>query len=139
MDIDITTDLSRVTTEGILAVYNAVGFEWWSSGPSINQVFGPGVVGFFAIDSQEGKPIGVLRAFSDDVTVAWVCEICVLPSRQRKGIGSRLMKAANERFANLALYAEPFTHNVDFITKQGLKARPLLVACSRGPLRRDAA
>jgi GNAT superfamily N-acetyltransferase len=97
------------------------------------------VVGFFAIDRQEDKPVGVLRAFSDEVTVAWNSEICVMPSHQRQGIGARLMKAANERFADLALYGEPFTQNVEFVTKQGLKARPLLVACSRGPLRRDAA
>ncbi len=139
MDFEISTDLSRVTVEDIQAVYNSVGFEWWSSDPSLNQVFGPGVIGFFAIDRKEGRPVGVLRAFSDEVTVAWICEICVMPSHQHKGIGTRLMNAANQRFANLALYVEPFTHNVDFITKQGLKARPLLVACSRGPRKREAA
>jgi GNAT superfamily N-acetyltransferase len=97
------------------------------------------VVGLFAIDRKESKPVGVLRAFSDDVTFAWISEICVFPSHQRQGVGTRLIQAANERFAHLALYAEPFTHNAAFITKQALKERPILVACSRAPLRRDAA
>jgi GNAT superfamily N-acetyltransferase len=139
MDIDITTDLSRVTSQDVQTVYNSVGFEWWMSNPQFNQVFGPGVIGFFAIDRKEGRSVGVLRAFSDEVTVAWICEICIMPSHQRKGIGTQLMNAANQRFANPALYVEPFTHNMEFITKQGLKARPMLVACSRAPLKRDAA
>jgi GNAT superfamily N-acetyltransferase len=138
MDIEITTDLSRVSTGDIRAVYNAAGFEWWHSDPPLDRVFGPGVVGIVAIDRKAGKPVGVLRAFSDDVTVAWISEICVLPSHQRQGVGTRLMQAANERFADLALYAAPFTHNAAFITKQGLKERPILVACSRAPLTRVA-
>ena len=139
MDIDITTDLSHVTAEDIQIVYNAVGFDWWQSDPPLERVFGPGVFGFFAIDRKAGKPVGVLRAFSDEVTVAWISEICVLPSHQRQGVGTRLMRAANERFADLALCAEPFTHNAPFITKQGLKVRPVLVACSRAPQKCSAA
>lgn len=76
--------LSRLESDQ--TVYNAVGFDWWHSGPSLDRVFGPGVVGFFAVDRNEGKPVGVL------------------------------LRAANERFADLALYVEPFTHNAAFIT-----------------------
>lgn len=135
MDVVVTADLSRITDEQMCAIYDAVGFSLTGTARSVDRLFGPGVFGFLALDRETGEPVGLLRALSDDVLVAWIAEICVLPSHQRMGIGRRLMQAANERFSGLALYAEPFTHNVDFITKQGLQERPILVACARAPLR----
>ena len=135
MTIEITADLSRVTPEQVEAVYESVGFGWSYKPLPLERLFGPGVFGFFALDRQDGRLVGLLRALSDDLSVTWIAEVCVLPSHQRQGIGARLMQALNERFPAHAIYAEPFTHNVDFITKQGLKARPILVACSRGPLK----
>ena len=132
MEVEITTDLSRVTEAQVSAVYDSVGFGWGE--PSgLERLFGPGCYGFFAIDRSQQRPVGLLRALSDDFTVAWISEVCVMPSHQRQGIGRQLMQAANERFRRLALYAEPFTHNAEFVNKQGLKARPILVACSRAP------
>ena len=134
MDVLITTELSRVTDQQVAAIYELVGFGLTGPARSLDRLFGSGVFGFFAIDRESEQPVGVLRALSDDVLVAWIAEICVLPIHQRKGIGRRLMQAANERFSGLAFYAESFTHNVDFMTKQGLRQRPILVACARAPL-----
>lgn len=134
MDVEITTDVSRVTIEQVGAVYDSVGFTLNGAARSRERLFGAGAFGFFAIDRSDGRLVGVLRALSDDVLVAWIAEVCVLPSHQRRGIGGRLIQAANERFAGLAVYAEAFTHNVEFITRQGLRARPILVACARAPL-----
>ena len=135
MNIEITTDLSRVTPEHVEAIYESVGLRLVARNPCRWTGFSaPACSAFSQSTAQEARPVGLLRAFSDDLFVTWISELCVMPSHQRRGIGARLMQAVNHRFAGHAVYAEPFTHNVDFITKQGLKARPILVACSRGPL-----
>lgn len=143
MGIEITTDLSRITQAQIVSIYGAVGFgsadDYAGRTGFLNGLFGPGISGFFAFDTATGELVGFLRAFSDNVMVAWIAEVCVLPSHQRQGIGRRLMEAASHRFEDLALYAEPFTQNVEFFNKCGLRTRPVLVACARGPVKRAKA
>lgn len=140
MDIEVTADTSRVTAEQIAAINGALGFgtaDFYMATPDfLSRLFGPGVFGFFAIDPASGQPAGFLRALSDGYIVAWIAELCVLPEYQRKGIGTALLEAASARFADLALYADPFDHNFEFFTKRGLPRRPILIACARGPVKR---
>lgn len=141
MHIEIITDPSCITEEQVAYIYAAVGFGseadyiGWSD--LVERLFGPGVFGFFAF--VDGEPVGFARVFSDGCMVAWVAEICVIPSHQRMGIGRLLMQTVDDCFGDLALYADAFTHNAAFFNACGLRSRPILSACTRGPLKHQVA
>lgn len=143
MDLEISTDASRVTTAQIAAIYDTLGWgtaEFYLNRPSfMERSFGPGTFGFFAFDRESGRLAGFLRALSDDYSVAWISELCVLPEYQRTGIGTALLETASERFSDIPLYADAFSHNFEFFTKRGLRQRPVLVPCTRGPVKRASA
>jgi len=141
MNLVISTDSARVTQQQIAVIYASVGFgtedDYIHRPHFMAQHFGAGVFAAFAFIDDE--PVGLLRAFSDGWMVAWIAELCVMPSHQRKGIGSALMRVADDRFADMALYAEAFTDNAEFFNKRGLRSRSILVPCTRGPLKRPLA
>lgn len=143
MEFEISTDASRVTTAQIAEIYGTLGWGtaefYLARHDFMERSFGPGTFGFFAHDRENGRLAGFLRALSDDYSVAWISELCVLPEYQRKGIGTALLALASARFADLALYADPFNHNFEFFTRRGLRQRPILVACARGPVKQAAA
>lgn len=143
MDFEISTDASRVTTAQIAEIYGTLGWgtaEFYLNRPDfMERSFGPGAFGFFALDKCNRRLFGFLRALSDDYSVAWISELCVLPEYQRRGIGTALLETASARFADIALYADAFNHNFEFFTKRGLRQRPVLVPCTRGPVKRAAA
>ena len=45
--------------------------------------------------------VGLIRSVGDGYTILFVQDLLVLPSHQRKGIGTRLMKALLERYAHV--------------------------------------
>lgn len=141
MHIEISLDPSCITEQQLAFIYASVGFgaesDYVGRPALIARLFGPGVFGCFAL--HEGEPVGLLRAFSDGCMVAWIAEICVIPSHQRMGIGRLLMQAADAQFGGLALYADAFTHNEGFFNACGLRSRAILTACARAPLRQQAA
>jgi GNAT superfamily N-acetyltransferase len=141
MSIELSTDPSLMSLADIAAIYASVGFgseaDYIGRPHFMERLFGPGVFGVFAFDG--GKPVGFLRALSDGCMVAWIAEVCVIPSHQRRGIGRRLMQAADAHFPDVALYAKAFTQNAVFFNACGLRTRPVLTACARGPLTRAVA
>ncbi len=137
MHIAITTDPFAVTPHEVAAVDASVGFgteaDYIHRPDFMAQHFGPGIFAAFAFVDDEA--VGLLRAFSDGWMVAWIAELCVMPNYQRRGIGTALMEVADERFADMALYAEAFADNAAFFNKRGLRSRSILVPCTRGPLK----
>lgn len=103
MHIDILKDPSLLAVEDVAAIFASVGFgtaaDYVERPRLMESLFGPGVTGFFAFEA--GKPVGFLRAFSDGCLVAWIAELCVIPSHQRRGIGRLLIQAADDHFGDL--------------------------------------
>jgi len=141
VDFEISQDAEDVTAEQIAALYESVGYGSASDyleRPRFKQrLTGPGVHCFFALDTNTRDLIGILRAFSDELIVAWIAEVCVQPSHQRKGVGSALVLSCSREFSSLALYADSFAHTIDFFRDCGLRSKTILVACSRAPFRRE--
>ena len=51
------------------------------------------------------RPIGLARALSDDVAIAYLQDLLVAPDAQRTGVGRALMDAFLERFAHVRMRA----------------------------------
>lgn len=45
--------------------------------------------------------VGIVRAVGDGLTIVFVQDIIVLPEYQRKGIGTKLLKAVMDRYRNV--------------------------------------
>lgn len=135
--IAYSTDSSTVSLKEVASLYEAVGFgeaDQYVRDPGfMKHLFGPGVFGGFARDV-DGKLIGMIRAFSDDRVCTWVCEVCVVPSFQRKGVGTELGKLVLRRYAHTAIYVEAFRGQEPFFEHLGMPQRPQMVACSRAPI-----
>lgn len=135
---DVTTDWQSIDPLALYDLFDSVNFSFGDSSEFppdyMKKIFPSGVYGFFV--SKKETLVGGARVFSDDIYCTWIAEICVQPDWQGHGIGRKLMEAINDRFDHTALYAEAFKEQVDFFTKQGIKPKEKLVACSRAPLAR---
>ncbi len=49
--------------------------------------------------------LGLIRVISDDVAIAWLQDVLVVPEEQRTGIGRALAARALERFAHVRSFA----------------------------------
>ena len=81
-----------------------------------------------------GHLIGLLRAISDDATIAYVQDLLVRPTHQRRGIGRALMQAFHRRYGHvrqrvLLTDDEPgqgaFYESVGFTRSDAIEGGPL--------------
>jgi GNAT superfamily N-acetyltransferase len=131
--IAITHDHTRYTAAEFDDVFDSVGFGMSDEDPLYPQFFGPGTVSYFA-ETGEGRLVGVVRAFSDDLTASYVAEICVHPDWQRRGVGRALVKRVVARFSHTAIWTEAFPDAVRMFESCGIAPDPEFVGCSRAPL-----
>lgn len=97
------------------------------------RLFGDGIYGAFAEDD-DGRLIGFIRAFSDNLTKCYLAEICVHPDWQRIGVGSALTEGMVRRFFRTTIYTEAFPNAVPLFDACGVIPAPDLIGCSRAPL-----
>lgn len=50
----------------------------------------------FGVYDQDGDQVGFARVISDFTLFAWLCDLFILPSHQKLGLGKMLMKAITE-------------------------------------------
>lgn len=50
---------------------------------------------------ENSKLVGIIRAVGDGLSIVFVQDIIVLPQYQRKGIGTKLLKAVIDRFGSV--------------------------------------
>ena len=94
--IKITNERS-VSINDVLHLYQAVGWTNYTNQPQmLEQALSHSLATYLARDGEE--IVGLVRLVGDGFSSVFVQDLIVLPSYQRQGIGSNLMKEALEDF-----------------------------------------
>ena len=94
--IKITKE-SSVSIDDVLHLYQAVGWTNYTNQPQmLEQSLAHSLAIYVARDGE--KIVGLVRLVGDGFSSVFIQDMIVLPSYQRQGIGSNLMKEALEDF-----------------------------------------
>lgn len=86
--------------EEILRLYSEVGWTAYTENvQALKQGFMNSLLVLAAYEGDE--LLGIARAVGDGFTIVFVQDILVLPNRQRQGIGTALLRAVLDRFADV--------------------------------------
>ncbi len=131
---DFHDDPNRVDMPSLRRLYQGAGFEFPDNAvDSILDRFLPqGGFGFFAHAGDD--LVGASRVFSDDLTIAWISELCVDQCYRRRRVGSTLLSMMNGRFGHVPLLTAGYRGLDGFFLKKGLSPLTKLFACGRAPL-----
>lgn len=109
--------------EEILPLYASVGWTAYTDAPdALRRGFAESLL---TLAAYEGKTLaGLVRAVGDGATVVLVQDLLVFPQYQRRGIGTALMRAVMERFADvrqLQLMTDDTEKTLAFYRSLGLR------------------
>ena len=112
-----------VKLEDVLHLYQAVGWTNYTNKPQmLEQSLSHSLVIYLALDGD--AVVGLIRLVGDGFSSVFVQDLIVLPSYQRQGIGSSLMKQALEDFKEayqVQLATEQTEKNVGFYRSMGFE------------------
>ena len=112
-----------VKLEAILHLYQAVGWTNYTNQPQmLEQALSHSLAIHLALDGD--AVVGLVRLIGDGFSSVFVQDLIVLPSYQRQGIGSTLMKQALEDFKDayqVQLATEQTEKNVGFYRSLGFE------------------
>ena len=112
-----------VKLEDVLHLYQAVGWTNYTHQPEmLEQALSHSLVVYLAFDGE--KIVGLIRLVGDGFSSVFVQDLIVLPSYQRQGIGSSLMKEALEDFKEayqVQLATEQTEKNMGFYRSMGFE------------------
>lgn len=93
-------ELTRTGLNEALPLYAAVGWTNYTDRPEmLRQAFEHSLL---VLGAYEGnRLVGLLRAVGDGFSVVLIQDLLVLPDCQRRGIGTKLMRALMERYPNV--------------------------------------
>ena len=98
-----------VKLEDVLHLYQAVGWINYTNQPQmLEQALPHSLAVYLAFDGE--KIVGLIRLVGDGFSSVFVQDLIVLPSYQRQGIGSALMKEALEDYKD--------AYQVQLVTEQ---------------------
>lgn len=84
----------------IFCLYTAVGWEAYTKNFStLEQGFKNSLLVLAAYENDE--LLGIIRVVGDGFTIVFIQDILVFPDKQRKGVGTALIKAVIKRFSNV--------------------------------------
>ena len=84
----------------ILRLYSAVGWTAYTDKPEkLRQGFKHSLLVLAAYENDE--LLGIIRVVGDGFTIVFVQDILVYPEKQRRGVGSTLLKAVLARYADV--------------------------------------
>ena len=113
-----------VKLEDVLHLYQAVGWTNYTNQPEmLEQALSHSLVIYLALDGD--AVVGLIRLVGDGFSSIFVQDLLVLPSYQRQGIGSSLMKEALENYKDayqVQLVTEQTEKNVGFYRSLGFEA-----------------
>ena len=112
-----------VKLEDVLNLYQAVGWTNYTNQPQmLEQALSHSLVIYLALDGD--AVVGLIRLVGDGFSSVFVQDLIVLPTYQRQGIGSALMKQALEDFKEVyqvQLATEQTEKNVGFYRSMGFE------------------
>ena len=112
-----------VKLEDILHLYQAVGWTNYTHQPQmLERALSHSLVIYLALDGD--AVVGLIRLVGDGFSSVFVQDLIVLPSYQRQGIGSSLMKEALEDYKDayqVQLVTEETEKNVRFYRSMGFE------------------
>ena len=112
-----------VKLEDVLHLYQAVGWSNYTHHPEmLEQALSHSLAIYVALDGD--AVVGLIRLVGDGFSSVLVQDLIVLPSYQRQGIGSALMKQALEDFKEVyqvQLATEQTEKNVGFYRSMGFE------------------
>ena len=112
-----------VKLEDVLHLYQAVGWTNYTNQPQmLEQALSHSLVIYLALDGD--AVVGLIRLVGDGFSSVFVQDLIVLPSYQRQGIGSALMKEALEDYKEVyqvQLATEQTEKNVGFYRSMGFE------------------
>ena len=112
-----------VKLEDVLHLYQAVGWTNYTNQPQmLEQSLSHSLAIYLALDGD--TVVGLIRLVGDGFSSVFVQDLIVLPSYQRQGIGSSLMKEALEDFKEayqVQLATEQTEKNVGFYRSMGFE------------------
>ena len=112
-----------VKLEAVLHLYQAVGWTNYTNQPQIlEQALSHSLVIYLAFDGD--AVVGLIRLVGDGFSSVFVQDLIVLPSYQRQGIGSLLMKEALKDYKDayqVQLVTEQTEKNVGFYRSMGFE------------------
>ena len=120
--IKITKE-SSVSIDDVLHLYQAVGWTNYTNQPQmLEQAMSHSLATYLARDGE--KIVGLVRLVGDGFSSVFVQDLIVLPSYQRQGIGSNLMKEALGDYKDtyqVQLVTEQTEKNLGFYRSLGFK------------------
>ena len=120
--IKITKERS-VSINDILHLYQAVGWTNYTNQPQmLEKALSHSLATYLARDDEE--IVGLVRLVGDGFSSIFVQDLIVLPSYQRQGIGSNLMKEALADYKDayqIQLATEQTEKNLDFYRSLGFE------------------
>ena len=112
-----------VKLEDVLHLYQAVGWTNYTNQPQmLEQALPHSLVVYLAFDGE--KIVGLIRLVGDGFSSVFVQDLIVLPSYQRQGIGSSLMKEALKDYKDayqVQLVAEQTERTLGFYRSMGFE------------------
>ena len=112
-----------VKLEDVLNLYQAVGWTNYTNQPQmLEQALSHSLVIYLALDGD--AVVGLIRLVGDGFSSVFVQDLIVLPSYQRQGIGSSLMKQALENFKEayqVQLATDKTEKNLGFYRSMGFE------------------
>ena len=120
--IKITKETS-VSIDDVFHLYQAVGWTNYTNQPQmLEQALSHSLVTYLARDGE--KIVGLVRLVGDGFSSVFVQDLIVLPSYQRQGIGSNLMKEALADYKDayqIQLATEQTEKNLGFYRSLGFE------------------
>lgn len=120
--IKITKE-SSVSIDDVLHLYDAVGWTNYTNQPKmLEQALSHSLATYLTRDGEE--IIGLVRLVGDGFSSVFVQDLIVLPSYQRQGIGSNLMKEALADYKDayqIQLTTEQTEKTLDFYRSLGFE------------------
>lgn len=91
----ITTQ--NINQKQLISLYNSVGWTAYTKNPiELKTAINNSLLTIAAIN--EDKLVGLIRVVGDGVSIIFIQDLLVLPSYQRQGIGTHLVKQVLARF-----------------------------------------
>ena len=115
----------------VAELYCSVGWVYYSKHPEVvRKAYEGSLCTFGAYDG--GKLVGIIRCVGDGYTILFIQDLLVLPSYQRRGIGTRLMKTVLERYQyvyQIELATDNTEKTVSFYKQLGFRSLQELGCC----------